>query len=173
MKNSDKFNTIPGNMVRIQKIVSHPEFKKSMESIRELEKDRIFCRHGMEHLLDVARIAYIENMETGAGYAKDVIYAAGLLHDVGKYLQYTQGVEHHIASERIGRRILTDAGFDGEETEAICEAILAHRKKISAGEKTMKSILYRADKISRACYACEASDQCNWSEEKKTPGVIA
>ena len=173
MKNSDKFNTIPGNMVRIQKIVSHPEFKKSMESIRELEKDRIFCRHGMEHLLDVARIAYIDNMEIGAGYAKDVIYAAGLLHDVGKYLQYTQGVEHLIASERIGRRILTDAGFDGEETEAICEAILAHRKKISAGEKTLKSILYRADKISRACYACEASDQCNWSEEKKTPGVIA
>ena len=92
MKNSDKFNTIPGNMVRIQKIVSHPEFKKSMESIRELEKDRIFCRHGMEHLLDVSRIAYIDNMETGAGYAKDVIYAAGLLHDVGKYLQYMQGM---------------------------------------------------------------------------------
>ena len=95
MKNSDKFNTIPGNMVRIQKIVSHPEFKKSMESIRELEKDRIFCRHGMEHLLDVSRIAYIDNMETGAGYAKDVIYAAGLLHDVGKYLQYMQVLKHH------------------------------------------------------------------------------
>lgn len=173
MKNSDKFNTIPGNMVRIQKIVSHPEFKKSMKLIRELEKDRIFCRHGMEHLLDVARIAYIENMETGAGYKKDVIYAAGLLHDVGKYLQYMQGVEHHIASEMIGRQILTDAGFDGKETEEICEAILAHRKRISAGEKEMKSILYRADKISRACYACEASDQCDWSEEKKTPGVIA
>ena len=146
-------------LFRSQKIVSHPEFKKSMESIRELERDRIFCRHGMDHLLDVSRIAYIDNMETDAGYAKDVIYAAGLLHDVGKYLQYTKGIEHHVASEMIGRQILTDAGFDGRETEEICEAILAHRDKISAGEKGLKSILYRADKISRACYACEASDQ--------------
>ena len=173
MQDLNKFNTIPGNMTRVQKIVSHPEFKKSMESICELEKDRIFCRHGMEHLLDVSRIAYIDNMETGAGYAKDVIYAAGLLHDVGKYLQYTKGIEHHVASEMIGRRILIDAGFNAKETEEVCEAILAHRKKISAGEKELKSILYRADKISRACYACEGSNQCNWSEEKKTPGVIA
>ena len=53
------------------------------------EKERIFCRHGMEHLLDVARIAYITNLEEGLGIEKDVIYAAGLLHDVIEDTDYT------------------------------------------------------------------------------------
>ena len=70
-------------MERIQNILKHPEFEKSMRMIRTLEKERIFCCHGMEHLLDVARIAYITSLEEEAGIKKDVIYAAGLLHDVG------------------------------------------------------------------------------------------
>ena len=79
---------IPKEMVRIDRILNHLEFKTSMEAIRTLEKERIFCRHGMEHLLDVARIAYIANLEEGLGIKKDVVYASGLLQDVGKYLQY-------------------------------------------------------------------------------------
>ena len=30
---------------------------------RNMRKNRIFCRHGIDHLMDVARIAYIENLE--------------------------------------------------------------------------------------------------------------
>ena len=165
-------NQIPGDMKRVSNILCHPEFKNSMSAIRTLEKERIFCRHGIEHLLDVARIAYIVNLEEGCGIFKDVIYAAGLLHDVGKYLQYTQKIPHEISSAEIGRKILEDAGYTSDECDAICTAILNHRSSDALEKDVLSRILYQADKLSRACYACEASSECNWSEEKKTPGVI-
>lgn len=164
---------IPENMQRIWRIFNHPEYKKSMDAIRILEKGRIFCRHGMEHLLDVARIAYITNLEENLGFSKDVIYAAGLLHDVGKYLQYEHGTPHHVTSAEIGHQILMDAGYTMEECEAVCDAIFTHRDEEAAAGKNLNRILYQADKLSRACYACAVSEECNWSEEKKTPGVIA
>ena len=90
-----------------------------------------------------------------------------------KYLQYTEGTGHHVASADIGRKILDDAGYTPEETEEICRAILSHRNREAAEKTALGRILYRADKISRACYACPAAKACNWSDEKKTPGVIA
>lgn len=41
----------------------------------------------MEHFLDVARLMYIYNLEDQAGFSKEMIYAAGLLHDIGRYEQ--------------------------------------------------------------------------------------
>lgn len=167
-----RWNEIPEDIARVQKILVHPAFKKSMEWIDILEKDRIFCGHNIAHLLDVSRIAWIDNLEQGAGFRKDIIYAAGLLHDVGKYLQYKEGIPHHISSAKLARHILAEAGFTEEENSEICQAILSHRDKAAAEESSLGWLLYRADKISRACYACKASEECNWSEEKKTSGVI-
>lgn len=172
MKNINRFNKIPGDMKRVQSILNHPEFKKSMQEIRLLEKERVFCCHGMEHLLDVARIAYILNLEEAAGFEKNVVYAAGLLHDVGKYIQYQNGTPHHVTSEDIGRKILIETGYAEEEIKDICHAIFNHRNETEAGKFPLSWILYRADKLSRACYACEQTLECNWSEEKKTAGVI-
>ena len=166
-------NRIPENMIRVDRILNHPEFKESMRMIRILEKERIFCCHGMEHLLDVARIAYIANLEAGLGLKKDVVYAAGLLHDVGKYLQYQHGTPHHVTSAGIGQKILDDAGYVKDEQDKIIQAILNHREAKALEGDDLSRILYQADKLSRACYACEASKECNWSEEKMTPGVIA
>lgn len=168
-----RWNKIPADMARVQKILQHPEFKKSMEWIDILEKDRIFCGHSITHLLDVARIGWIDNLEQGAGFRKDVIYAAGLLHDVGKYLQYKEGIPHHISSARLAEGILMASGFTANENKEICQAILSHRDKAAADATPLGRILYRADKISRACYACPAAAECDWSEDKKTSGVIA
>ena len=44
-------------------IWKHPLFQSSFQRIQEWEKDRIYCRHGMEHFLDTARIAYIRSLE--------------------------------------------------------------------------------------------------------------
>lgn len=160
-------------MERVQKIIRHPEFKKSMEMIEVLEKERVFCGHDMRHLLDVARIAWIDSLEKALDYPKDVVYGAGLLHDVGKYLQYIEGTGHHITSERIARKILQDAGYAPDETEDICRAILSHRDFEEADKTILGRILYRADKISRDCYACRVGVECDWSTEKKTAGVIS
>ena len=58
-------------MERINKISEHPLWKLHMTQLKEAEKDRIFCKHGIEHLLDVARIAYIENLEQNCGVSKE------------------------------------------------------------------------------------------------------
>ena len=94
-----------------------------MERLAEYEKDRIFCRHGVEHLLDVARIAYIENLEKNSGLSKEIIYGAALLHDIGRYLQYTEGIPHEKAGADLAGEILKDCGFTGKEQEEILGAI--------------------------------------------------
>ena len=55
-------------MKRIDQILSHPVFREQFALLQEAEKDRIFCRHTMEHFLDVARLMYIYNLEDQAGF---------------------------------------------------------------------------------------------------------
>ena len=50
-------------MEQVNRICRHPLWQESMEQIRKLEQDRIFCRHDIAHCLDVARLAYLENLE--------------------------------------------------------------------------------------------------------------
>ena len=52
--------------------------------MKKFEHDREFCCHQITHLLDVARIAYIKNLEAGLGIDKELIYTAAILHDIGK-----------------------------------------------------------------------------------------
>ena len=56
--------------------------------------------------------------------------------------------------------------FD-EETGVIVTAISRHRDPEAAKEKNLNGILYRADKASRACFACDAEKDCNWKDGKK------
>ena len=77
-------------MDRVNAVICHPLYLEYYHRLERAEKERIFCRHQMSHLLDVARIAYIRNLEKGYGFRKDVIYAAAVLHDIGKALQYEE-----------------------------------------------------------------------------------
>ncbi|MGN1412835.1 MAG: HD domain-containing protein [Anaerovoracaceae bacterium] len=154
-------------MNRLDKICSHPLWQKCLGEIGRLEENRIFCGHDVQHFLDVARIAYIENLEQGSGITKEMIYAAALLHDIGRHLQYTEGISHEEASARLSETILTDCGFTGKEAEEILQAIRLHRNPGTAEKTGLAGLLYRADKKSRACGFCEAREQCNWPEEKK------
>ena len=45
-------------MNRVDQIMSDSSFIKRIEAIEEGEKDREFCKHGMAHILAVARISY-------------------------------------------------------------------------------------------------------------------
>lgn len=135
--------------------------------LRDAERDRVFCRHTMEHFLDVARLMYIYHLEDDAGLSKEMIYAAALLHDIGRYEQIASGTPHHIAGARIAGKILRDCGFSEKETVRIQNAISSHRN-FEAGEADLLAVyLYRADKQSRNCFCCPAEKECNWSYEKK------
>ena len=153
-------------MKRVQQIYCHSLYQVSMEKNMELEKERMFCRHDLSHFLDVARLAYIFALERGYSCSKEEIYAAALLHDIGRWKQYLEGVPHEKAGAQIAENILLETGFDMEERERILRAIGRHRSGDS-GTSPLAEILYDADKISRACYACPAEKGCNWEEQKK------
>lgn len=154
-------------MDRIDLIINHSLFNLHLQENEKAEADRKFCRHNMIHFLDVARIAEIINLEEGLGLNREWIYAAALLHDCGKHIQYEDGTPHEVASARIAPQILQDCGFEKEEADLIVEAILSHRDETVASEANLRGVLYRADKASRACFACKAETECNWKDGKK------
>ena len=83
----------------------------------------------MGHLLDVARLAWIFNLEANQEISKERIYAAALLHDIGRHIQYENGTPHQIAGLPIAEQILTDCGFYPEEMKEILYAIENHATK--------------------------------------------
>lgn len=153
-------------MERVTKILKHPTFTACLAKIRELEKDRSFCGHDLNHFLDVARIAVIINAEESHTVPKELIYGAALLHDIGRHEQYLYQKAHHEASAEIAEGILRDCGFREGEIGQILDAILAHRDPHQKGN-ALTEILYRADKLSRPCCCCDAEALCNWSQDKK------
>lgn len=162
-------------MNRYNRIINSKSFQTILEELEELEADRIFCRHGLGHLLDVCRIAYILNLENDYGYDKDIIYAAGLLHDIGRVRQYRYGEDHHTAGITDAGIILDESGYSDDEKALIISAISAHGSPDTDSickDTTFAGLLYEADKKSRNCFLCKASIECNWSDDKKNKGVI-
>ena len=155
------------NMDRIDKILKHDLFLYHLSKNQEAEADRRFCRHDIVHFLDVARIGEILRLEEGLELDREWIYAAALLHDLGKHIQYEDGTSHEKAGGEIAPVILKDCDFSEEESHRIVEAILGHRDEKIAGERSLRGILYRADKASRACFACGEEKNCNWKDGKK------
>jgi len=153
------------NKNRLDQIWRHPRYQECLKAIQSCEAEREFCRHTPEHFLDVARLTYLLALEAGLSADKDLIYAAGLLHDIGRAAQYEQGIPHEKASVQIAEEILPDCGFNREEREVILRLIDSHRKR--SLENDLASLFYRADKLSRNCFSCPARESCNWPDEKK------
>ena len=156
-------------MDRIDKIYNLEIYIRELKLIENDEKDRIYCKHDIEHFLDVSRVAYMINLEEKLGYDKEIIYAIGLLHDIGRHKEYESGLNHHIASVAIAEDILEQVGFSNEEIEVICGAIDNHRNEDCTNK--LHEIIYKADKITRKCYACGSIDTCKWSDNKKNTKI--
>lgn len=156
-------------MKRLNEILDHSVYRTELAAIEEAEKGRIFCRHGIRHFLDVSRLLYILCLEKGLDINKEVVYAIGFLHDIGRARQYAEGVEHHKASVDIAAEILPACGFDENETALVLKAIGSHRSSDTADE--LCRLTYMADKRSRNCFLCAAAAECNWSAEKRNMRV--
>lgn len=153
-------------MKKIEAIWNHPKFRHYLALNEEWEKDRIFCLHDKNHMLDVARIGYILNLEQNLGFEKELIYAAALLHDIGKWMQYQDGTPHHKASAFLCMEILQDAGFSAIECHIIQSAIATHKEYLLE-DASLNRLLYVADKKSRLCFACAQKEHCNWKDSQK------
>lgn len=158
------------NMQRIQAILSHPLFRESLHKIQELERERIYCKHGLPHLLDVARIASLMAVDRQLDLPRDVIYAAALLHDIGRLQQYLTGEDHAAAGMRTAQEILRDTAFSASEQQAILQAVSKHRRGDTA--QMLGRILCEADDASRMCFACAAQDTCYWPEHRKNNTIL-
>lgn len=183
------------HLPRVNRILGDEEYLKYIHEIEELERDRIFCRHNMEHFLNVARIACLLDHEDSYDVSKpvdshdalkpagspdtskpigshgtsswaEIIYAAALLHDIGRGHEYLTGVRHEEESARLAPPIIRRAEFNDEEEGLIISAIANHRNK-ECPEGRLDSIIYRADKLSRPCYYCKASQLCHKTDDKK------
>ncbi len=157
-------------MRRVNAILNAQLYRRCYGRLEKLERERIFCCHQMPHLLDVARIAYILNIEQKLGIEKEVIYAAAILHDIGKAEQYERKTPHEQSGEKIALEILdslpADVAFPEEEKRMILTAIRGHRK-LRENAEPLERLLYISDKASRMCFACPAEGECDWSREKK------
>lgn len=151
-------------MKRVNEILNNEVYKDYLNKLEKYEENREFCKHDLEHFLAMARIAYIKVLEEGLKYSKEVIYSIGLLHDIGRVLEYEQGISHHEASVIISKEILKEIDFTYEEKRSIIKAIENHRKQC---DDPLSSIIYASDKLSRNCIQCKAIKDCYWSDEKK------
>ena len=171
-------------MKRATAVYEHPEFQTRLAKLKELEIDRIWCRHGIDHLMDVARLAYIFVLERGYALDKDLVYATALLHDVGRSTQYLEGTPHAEAGIEPAKTILTDCGFSEAETAMALRAIAEHSDESSASPEViartmpekvvdeqlsaqLTEVIYDGDKLSRDCFRCEVNTECNWAEWMK------
>jgi len=159
------------SMDRVNNIIHSVKYKKCIKKIKKCEKEREYCKHNIRHFLDVSRIAYIMTLENNLGYDKEIVYAVGLLHDIGKYEQYKNNIPHEMSSAKIALDILCDAGYNDKEIEKIIEAILNHRNENNKKD-SLNYIIYKADKLSRNCFCCKAEKSCKWSLSKKNKDIL-
>lgn len=168
---------------RVQAIWDNDAFQCALRDIKVAEAEREFCRHGIHHLLDVARVAWMLNLERGLGLEREVVYAAALLHDIGRSAQYATGEPHDEAGVRMARDILDalsgDLAFSEEETAEILKAVAGHRGSEDEGmpsdsleqDRSLAALIYEADHRSRPCFACPAREACYWQDEKKNLSI--
>lgn len=166
-------------MTRIEIILDDPYYKDCLARIDELEADRKFCRHTFQHVVDVARITYILLLESGIikrfmeendlnlKLAKELVYAAGVLHDIGRWVEYEQGEDHAVAGARLTVELLIRAGFNEKEVLIITTGIKEHRRK-KENMSILGELMCRADNLSRLCVCCDVSAECYKYDEMET-----
>lgn len=154
-------------MDRRNQIYNHKLYQEYLKKNEVAEADRRFCHHDMVHFLDVARLAMIMKHQQDINVSEDLIYAAALLHDIGRWQQYEDKIPHEQASARLAPTILRECGFDAGEEEMVIEAVSNHRNSEVKDAMDLNGLLYRADKMSRSCFACKTEADCNWKNDKK------
>jgi len=166
-------------LTRVESILEDTFYTECMAKIDAREEDRKFCRHNFQHFVDVARITYILMLESGAikkfmeennlnlKLAKELIYAAALLHDIGRWKQYDTGEDHADVSAGLAVEMLANTGFNDSEINVITTGIREHRR-MTDNMSLLGEHLYMADNLSRICSRCATRDECYKFDEMET-----
>lgn len=155
-------STILLTMSRVNQLLEQEDFISYMEKIDESEKERLFCKHGFEHGLNVARIAYAYLLEKGELlHFKECVYAAALLHDIGRWLEYETGEDHAEVSARLALPLLEACRFSGDDIQVILKGIREHRRHPEDNLTKLGAALALADDWSRDCRRCSVQSRCH------------
>lgn len=166
---------------RINGIINNPEFQDWIVANNQAEYGSEYCRHGLEHAFDVARIAYELWLDSkGNPLAKDIVYAAALLHDIGYWSKFENLHEEHDNDDcdcgchnhdhqkeeqetpaqvaaALAEDILFDAGYHPAVIAEIQKAILNMETEKGEG---LSVILRKANQLSRPCFLCPMRENC-------------
>ncbi|GEM_PF-554335 len=149
-------------------VMENSQYKQYVSKIKHNEESREFCKHNLEHFVDVARLTYILTLENNIKVKKDIVYAAALLHDIGRAF----GKDGHaLKSASVAVDILKECNYNEQEIDSICDAIKFHGNKPDKIFSLTDALSY-ADKISRNCFDCSAIDVCYWDEDKKNKNIF-
>ena len=83
------------------RLLAHPDYQRAIRAIAEREQDRRFCRHGLDHVSDVARLLWILVIENERPFDKDTVLLTAMLHDIGRSVDNDN---HDAESVRIAQR---------------------------------------------------------------------
>ncbi|SPF54202.1 conserved hypothetical protein [Candidatus Desulfosporosinus infrequens] len=156
-----EWDNILNLMARVNQLLEHEDYNCYMEKISGLEKERRFCKHGFEHGLNVARVAYAYMLETGeAILPKEVVYAAAFLHDIGRWVEYQTGEDHAEVSARLALPLLEVCQYSSEDIQIILQGIREHRRQPGDNLTPLGEALALADDWARDCRHCSAQTQC-------------
>lgn len=150
------------SMARVNQLLEHEDYIRYIEKIDELEKERCFCKHGFDHGLNVARIAYAYMLEKGeAILLKEAVYAAAFLHDIGRWVEYETGEDHALVSARLALPLLEVCRFSPEVVQMILTGIQEHRRHGEDNLTPLGEALALADDWSRDCRHCSTQSRCH------------
>ncbi|MGM0652999.1 MAG: HD domain-containing protein [Bacillota bacterium] len=162
-------------MEKIDKIIANHVYNDYVKRNSNAENERVFCCHRFDHLVDTARLTYILILEEGNPFiSREIAYAAGLLHDIGRWTEYQTGTDHAKTSAELAEDILFEAGFSSAETQLIQKAISEHRNKNISGSNrsSLSAALARADSLTRKCFCCSSKKQCNKFEQQPNRNTL-
>ncbi|MCR5667243.1 MAG: HD domain-containing protein [Eubacterium sp.] len=163
------------------------DYKAYMKQLAELEQDRKFCRHGEDHLMEVASLAAWAASVCRVPHDPDIIILAAMLHDIGR----VYGNAHHDeSSAKIAQELMVQIRVPEDIRVRVLDLIEAHRNKdpkkyliktydqlrdaleeVSEVER-LAFVFAWADNRVRNCYECKATAECYWSESRKNKEPI-
>lgn len=148
-------------MARVNQLLDHEDYSRYIEKIDGLEKERRFCKHGFEHGLNVARVAYAYLLEKEELIlSKEVVYAAAFLHDIGRWVEYQTGEDHAEVSAQLALPLLETCRFSSEDIQVILQGIREHRRHPNDDLTLLGEALALADDWARDCRQCSAQTLC-------------
>ena len=150
-------------MIRIQDILDKVEKYQTREDVELVRKAYVYAAAAHAGQTRLSGEPYLSHplavADTLAEMRLDgATVTAGLLHDIGRWVQVETKADHAKAGAEMAAPILKRCGFSDEESALVVQAILYHR--INEHPDAFSKVLYDADKQSRPCFACPEIGSC-------------